>query len=183
MNANVEGRWPKGKEAGIRKGRKGRMSASRCVWPGRSAGCGPFFLSRGRCAWRITVPSSELRTGDVGTCLQILRDYWSWRKLLGLDGTFSEPKDVVLGFTESKESSDCKYFMRSEGCVAKTLGHSRVVWLIVTFCHSYWLWCLPPKSLASKPGSFVFSSLYLQYLARGLAGDGCLIMICWTDLD
>lgn len=88
------------------------------------------------------MPSSELRTGDVGTCLQILRDYWLWRKLLGLDGTFSEPRDVVLGFTESKESSDCKYFreecmllksMRSEGCMAKTLGHSGVVWLIVTF--------------------------------------------------
>lgn len=66
------------------------------------------------------MPSSELRTGDVGTCLQILRDYWLWRKLLGLDGTFSEPRDVVLGFTESKESSDCKYF-REECMLLKSI--------------------------------------------------------------
>lgn len=55
---------------------------------------------------------------------------------------FPEPKDVVLRFPESEESSGYKYFreecmllrrMRSEGCIVKTLGHSRVVWLIVTF--------------------------------------------------
>lgn len=52
-----------------------------------------------------------------------------------------EPKDV-LRFTESEESSGCKCFReesmllrrkRSEGGIVKTLGHSRVVWLIVMF--------------------------------------------------
>ena len=72
---------------------------------------------------------------------------------------FLSQKMFCVDFKRMK-NSNCKYFgeeymslrsMRFRGCQVKTLGQSRVVWLIVLlsgkaqFCHLHWRWCLPPN--------------------------------------
>lgn len=64
---------------------------------------------------QTTVPSYEFAAGTVRQCLWILRDYWLWRKSLGLCGTFfffGELEDVLFGIKEDEEPHNCKYFRK-----------------------------------------------------------------------
>lgn len=88
MDANIEGRWPKGKEAGFKRAeRVGYLLAGVCDLVAMLA-VAPSSCPVGGVPGK-SVPNSELNTGDAGTCFQILRDYWLWRKPLGFNGTLS----------------------------------------------------------------------------------------------